>query len=211
MEVTRPGRALFGAHGKKQKQEPRQLAQKNREVFASGKYGKRKFGGSSEVSGSSSLWGAGAKSTTEVGGKTESTWGFPRNAPRGGAGLVEVKDSGSGFLGAFGLRGSAPSEAKKAREVSNSPGQDESKLGVRPRLKAWAEGRPQPIVDACSFDLECIWRRLSGPDGIEELARWWADADAARHISDGCAPQPLTCAPFKVVYPPNNVPCPKFE
>ena len=39
-------------------------------------------------------------------------------------------------------------------------------LGVRPRLHAWSEEveDAQPVVDACSFDLECAWERV----GLEE-------------------------------------------
>ena len=35
-------------------------------------------------------------------------------------------------------------------------------LGVRPRLHAWSEQveDAQPVVDACSFDLECAWERV---------------------------------------------------
>jgi len=50
------------------------------------------------------------------------------------------------------------SSASKARSLLP----EVTSLGVRPRLHAWSEQveDAQPVVDACSFDLECAWERV---------------------------------------------------
>mmetsp|Transcript_54175 Transcript_54175/g.69618 ORF Transcript_54175/g.69618 Transcript_54175/m.69618 type:complete len:1738 (+) Transcript_54175:104-5317(+) len=98
-----------------------------------------------------------------------------------------------------------PNQRRELMGLRGSNDQDEdpltkkTSLGVRPRLTAW-EGSEfnakRPVVDACSFDINCVLQKVID----EDLGEWWQEADIARQ-SCCCASRvsqaPMQCSAFK--------------